>query len=272
MYGIDVSTFQRNIDYKSVDTDFAMIRCGYGKELYEKQTDAMYEKHYKGFKDAGIPVGAYHYSYAVNTSDAIAEADFCLHLLKNKQFEMPIVYDVEDACQIKLNKKQLTDVAYTFLEKVENAGYYVMLYSSLSWLRVKFDMERLKRFDVWVANWTDKQPNFGVNYGMWQFTNRGIVKGIPTPVDRDKTMGKDYPKIIIDNGLNGFGKIKPVEKPFKVGEEVIYTGRLYGNSSGGAPGKSVKDFKATITIVNDNPYGVHLNQIGWADKSKIRRC
>lgn len=53
MQGIDLSTYQKNIDYKKLKNagiDFAILRCGYGKDI--KQKDVMFETHYKGCRDA----------------------------------------------------------------------------------------------------------------------------------------------------------------------------------------------------------------------------
>lgn len=64
--GIDVSTWQGNIDFskvKAAGIDFVIIRAGYGREISQK--DKYFEQNYKNAKAAGLNVGAYWYSYAV---------------------------------------------------------------------------------------------------------------------------------------------------------------------------------------------------------------
>lgn len=55
--GIDLSTWQKNVDYsklKEQGIEFAIIRCGYGKNRNQK--DSEFEKHYQGLKNAGIKI------------------------------------------------------------------------------------------------------------------------------------------------------------------------------------------------------------------------
>ena len=76
MKGIDVSVHNGDIDWgkvKATGIDFAILRAGYGK--LAKQKDAKFEDNYKGAKAAGIPVGAYWYSYATTPDEAKLEAE-----------------------------------------------------------------------------------------------------------------------------------------------------------------------------------------------------
>ena len=69
--GIDVSKHQGTIDWakvKAAGVQFAMLRAGYGR--YDNQKDEQFEVNYKGATAAGIPVGAYHYSYATTAEQA----------------------------------------------------------------------------------------------------------------------------------------------------------------------------------------------------------
>lgn len=206
--GIDVSTFQSNIDWKKVKGNgiqFAMLRGGYGR--YEK--DEKFERNYKNAKAAGVPVGVYHYTYANTVGKAQEEAAFVLSYLKGKQLEYPIAFDVEDKSIQGLSKATLTAIVKAFCEKVEAAGYYVMIYSSKYWFRDKLDMNILGRYDIWLAQWTDK-PTYTGTFGMWQYSNGGYVSGVPGRVDMDYAY-KDYPAIMKAKGLNGFPK--PTAKP-----------------------------------------------------------
>lgn len=120
-HGIDVSKWQKNIDWEKVKEagiEFAIIREGYGKEN-PSQIDKRFEENYKGAKAAGIPVGVYHYSYADSVEDAKKEAQFCLKNIKGKQLEYPVVFDIEDKEQLKLNNRQRTIFARLFVKKLK---------------------------------------------------------------------------------------------------------------------------------------------------------
>ena len=210
--GIDVSEWQGVIDWnkvKAAGIEFAMLRCGFGKN--STQTDNYFEKNYKNAKAAGVPVGVYHYSYATTIKDAEREADFCLSLLKGKQFEYPIAYDVEDRTQAKLTVAQLSDIIRAFCGKLEKAGYFVSLYANKSWLENKIDADCRKRYDVWLAQWTSK-PTYKSQFGMWQYSSKGKVNGIAGNVDMNEAY-KDYPTIIKSAKLNGYNETVAAPAP-----------------------------------------------------------
>ena len=84
--GIDVSTWQGEIDWNQVknsDVKFAILRSSFGSPD-PSQVDNQFENNYKGAKAAGIPVGAYHYGYAVSEAEARQEARFFLDTIKGK--------------------------------------------------------------------------------------------------------------------------------------------------------------------------------------------
>lgn len=204
--GIDVSEHQGLIDWKKTASNgvqFAMLRCGYGR--YESQKDIRFEQNYHGAKEAGIPVGAYLFSYATDNDMALQEAENCLSIIEGKQFEFPISYDVELSSQARLGSYALTAMVNTFCEKVESAGYYVSLYSSLDFVKNHFDMEKLKRYDLWLALWSS-QLSYADGVGMWQHSSIGNIDGISGYVDLNKAY-RDYPKIIKRAGLNGYQKL-----------------------------------------------------------------
>lgn len=207
--GIDVSYAQQNIDWaavKAAGVEFAMIRAGYGRELSQK--DSMFESHYAGAAEAGIPAGAYWYSYATDVEGAKREAAACLETIRGKAFAFPVAFDIEDPSQRDLGRDQITDIAVAFLEELEKAGYYAVLYSSLDWLRNRIDYDRVKRFDLWLAQWRSAGYTYENPIGLWQYTSSGSVDGIPGRVDRDIAY-KDYSTIIREAGLNGFGAETP---------------------------------------------------------------
>ncbi|MBQ7283294.1 MAG: glycoside hydrolase, partial [Oscillospiraceae bacterium] len=97
---LDISKYQPNVDYVKVAAavDGVILRIGltyWGAQNMGK--DSCFEKHYAGFKAQGCPVGVYYYSAADSVAMAEKEAAYCLELMKGKQFELPIFYDVENS-------------------------------------------------------------------------------------------------------------------------------------------------------------------------------
>lgn len=207
--GIDVSRHQRagKVNFKKLRElgyDFVMIRAGYGKILTQK--DTAFDSHYNAAKAAGLYVGAYHYSYAVNVAEAKQESDCFLKWIEDKELDYPVAFDIEDKCQKKLTNAQRTDIALAFMQRVEDAGYYTMLYSSANWLGSKLDMKRLSHFDVWCAAYVDSQENikkyYDGPYGMWQYSSSIVLPTVyDSRLDHNYAY-KDYAKIIKNAGLN----------------------------------------------------------------------
>ena len=165
--------------------------------------DNQFYNNVKGAQAAGIPIGAYHYGYAVTEEEARNEAGFFLDTVKGIRFEYPLYYDVEDSATMgSLDRDALTKVIRAFCETVEKAGYYVGIYASLNWLTNKFYPDQLP-YDVWVAQYYSEDQYDG-HHGMWQYTSGGTVGGIAGKVDMNIAY-RDFPKLIKDKGLNGWG-------------------------------------------------------------------
>ena len=201
--GIDVSKHQGKIDWtkvKAAGVQFAMLRAGYGR--YDQQKDERFEEYYAGATAVGIPVGAYHYSYAMNAEQAKQEAQTFLGWIDGKQFAYPVAFDIEDAKQSGLSTAVISDIIRAFCDTVKAAGYYVVVYANKSWLDTKIDADCKAKYDIWLAQWTSK-PTFTGKYGMWQYTSAGTVDGIGGRVDMDMAY-KDYPTLIQAGGYNGY--------------------------------------------------------------------
>ena len=212
MNGIDVSVHNGDIDWGKVKADgidFAIMRAGFGRLASQK--DEKFEQNYAGAKAAGIPVGAYWYSYAMTPEEAELEADVFLSVIKGKQFEMPVYFDLEEKKQFDLGKEQVSAIMRAFLKKVENAGYFVGLYGSASSLTTHTADDIKSWYTIWLAHWVD-QTNYSGAYGVWQHSEKGKVAGINGNVDLDICY-KDFPTIIKGKGLNGWGKAEPTSTP-----------------------------------------------------------
>ena len=205
--GADLSKFNRNVNMKLAKQngmDFVILKAGSG---YSGE-DPKFQQNYRNAKAAGLNVGAYWYSYAVNVEEAKEEAVRYLKILGKKQFEYPVYLDFEDPSQRRIPTKTKTDMAIAFMSILEKNGYYTGLYSSGSWINNQFERERLKEYDIWIAHWHVTRPNcFTPDYGMWQFTNKSKIKGVPDTGEGGVDMNysyKNYPKIIKNAKLNNF--------------------------------------------------------------------
>lgn len=191
LMGIDVSSWQPDIDWEKVKAagfSFVMIRVGgrsYGESgrLYD---DELCQSHYEGAKAAGLLVGAYFFSQAVNTYEAAEEAYFALEKVSGWDLDLPLVYDWEYIDDEKrtafVYEDVVTECVKTFCEIVKNHGYEPMFYVS-PWFG-RMNLDELKQYQQWLALYKD-QMDYDYHFDMWQYTSNGSVPGIDGPVDID---------------------------------------------------------------------------------------
>lgn len=201
--GIDVSYSQGKIDWNKVKSsgkiEFAIIRAGYGKEL--NQIDNQFERNYSECKRLGIPIGVYWYSYATTVAEAEQEAKVCLQIIKGKQFEFPVAFDIEESrCFPKAN-----DLCDAFCGVLEKAGYYTAIYTFKSALQQYFSDYIKSRYDIFLSHVDVQKSDYSGDYGLWQYSWKGNINGISGDVDLDYAY-KNYPSIIKNASLNGFSK------------------------------------------------------------------
>ena len=184
--GIDVSKYQGDINFKKVKDagiQFVIIRIGYGQ--YESQKDPKFERNYEGFRNVGIPIGVYLYSYAKSVADAKKEAEVTLKWLKGRELNLPVYYDIEDKSQINLGKNTLTNMCEAFCDTIEKAGYWAGVYTNKYFFTTYLDYQKLEeKYTIWVAQYNDTNTYRG-KYDMWQYTSSGKVNGISGNVDMD---------------------------------------------------------------------------------------
>ena len=179
--GIDISYWQGKIDYKKVKNSgvqFVIIRIGRqkGKNL-EYVLDKKYKEYIEGFNKVKLPVGVYFYSYADSNEEAIKQAKWVVKNIKKYDIELPVVFDWENFDHYRaynLSFYNLTKMADSFMNEIENNGYEAMLYSSKAYLESVW-MET--KHDVWLAHYTGKTDYDG-KHTIWQITDRGKVPGI----------------------------------------------------------------------------------------------
>lgn len=144
--------------------------------------------------------------YAENVEEASREADYFLDAISGYNPTYPVVLDIEESFYQKMSKKQVTDIVCTFMEKLEDAGYYAMIYSYAKFFDDNLEIDRVSRYDFWVACWGSHDrlnENFSYSYGMWQYSETGRISGCDEAVDLNYSY-KNYPYIIKKYGLNGF--------------------------------------------------------------------
>ena len=173
--GIDISRYQGKPDFGRLksEVDYIILQAGYGR--YSSQVDAEFERNYSECKKHGIPVGVYWYSYAKSTADALAEANACMEVIKGKQFEYPIYYDLEEGLGA-LGRSLVSSIATTFCNALEKSGYFAGIYISRSPAQSYLTDEVCKKYALWLAEYGSRL-NWSGAVGMWQNSSTGRFFG-----------------------------------------------------------------------------------------------
>ena len=204
MKGIDVSRHNKVTDFNKVKADgveFVIIRAGGSNGgLYK---DPKFEQYYAAAKAAKLHIGAYYDTGKdfISYSNGFMCAGHFLELIKNKNFDMPLVVDIETAPTPY--REGITDAAIAFCDVIEKNKGYAMIYASdISGFKERLNIDRLKHLDKWVARYGAK-PTYIKDFGIWQRTSAGIVDGVDTIVDIDEAY-TNYPTVINRLKLNKF--------------------------------------------------------------------
>lgn len=217
-YGIDVSRYQGAINWQKVKAAgkaFAIVKLGWAGWEGSISVDANALTNIQGAIAAGLHVGVYVYSYCKTPAAAKIAAQETLKLIRPHKLEYPMAFDIEDTSDSgvrydKMSRAANSEIAAAFLDEIEKAGYYGILYTYKSFAENYLDMASLKKYDVWIAQYAAKCTYAGP-YGMWQYIgDDGRCDGITGPCDLNVAY-MDYAKIIKSAGLNGF--TKPTETP-----------------------------------------------------------
>lgn len=190
--GIDISSYSGDIDWdkvKASGVDFAIVRVGgrgYG-DAGEMYPDDKAIEYINGAKAVGIKVGAYFFSQAITTAEAIEEADYVKEILGDIKLDFPVAYDWEiikdDVARTdSVSAAQATECARAFCDRIKEHGYTPMLYSPSRELYFKYDLSRLSDIDIWYCEYANV-PTFYYEFSMWQYSASGTVDGIDGAVD-----------------------------------------------------------------------------------------
>ena len=279
--GIDTSRWQGDFDFakamKEHGIEFAIIKAGGGDDgLYK---DVHFDNSYNKCVKAGLPKGAYFFGHAMNMDEAKKEAAYFIELLKGKQFEYPVYYDVE-ADMLGLSKDELTNICLYVLQTVQQAGYWVGIYTSQSHFNNEMFDDKLKGFSHWVARYAADKPTLtsGAEVQMWQFggeTNLIRSKSINGQTVDQNYCYVDFPTMIKAKGLNGFGTAQASTTTtasglkHKVGDVVSFN-KIYSTSMS-EEGLNPSVTSGTITRVIEgrkNPYLINEGT-GWVNDACI---
>ncbi len=162
--GVDVSEFQGDIDWEAVaasSIQFAFLRCGYrGASEGGLAEDQKFAENYEKARAAGLEVGVYFYSQALNEEEALEEADLVAKILDGRKLDLPVVFG----------------------RSMGLAGYDTGVYMNLNTGYHTWDLSKLADYAIWLSD-PGPYPRFYYKADFWQYSFTGTVPGIGGNVD-----------------------------------------------------------------------------------------
>ena len=186
--GIDVSKWNGTIDWNAVKNSgvsYVIIRCGYrGSTTGAMIEDPVFKSNIKGATAAGLKVGVYFFSQAVNEVEAVEEASMTIGLIRNYSISYPVFLDVEPSGGRAdgIDKATRTKVIKAYCETIRNSGYTPGVYANKTWLESYMNAGELSSYKIWLAQY-NTAPTYSGKVDLWQYTSKGKVAGISGHTD-----------------------------------------------------------------------------------------
>lgn len=201
--GIDISEMQGRIDYSKVkkQVGFIIFRLGFGGD-YTNQDDSQVQYNFTNCEKLGIPYGVYLYSYANTIEKAKSESAHALRLLKGHKPTYPVFLDLEESRIANCGKAKILEIAKTFCNAIEKAGYKYGTYANLNWFENYLTDPWYNTKPIWIAQYYSK-CEYNKHYDIWQYSSTGRVNGISGNVD----MNYMYVKEDLLGDVDGDGRI-----------------------------------------------------------------
>lgn len=190
---IDISDWQGNLDFKklkSAGINYIILRAG-----YRTTKDQRFDQYAKACQSAGIKIiGAYWFSYALNTIQAKNEATICINACK--PYNIPtIFYDFEydtvkkaKAQGITLGSKECNDFTIAFCDTVKAAGIAPGYYCNDDYYKTMYsDRVKNKGYYLWYAHYKSDYSyhESPISCDIFQYSSRARLAGFNQNFDGD---------------------------------------------------------------------------------------
>lgn len=262
-YGIDVSdhNLTSGIEWDRVvkaGKSFVIIRLGWANSDGSLTIDKDFDKKYKGAIEAGLSVGIYIYSYIkipANAKKAAVNVD-CFIRSNNLYLTHPVMFDIEELkVYSDMPREETTAVCKEFLAGIQSLGYFAMLYTYTSFIFSFLNINDLKGFALWVADYRNPFATtcpYGGKWAMWQYKgDTGRCEGVSGKCDLNLTP-IDFKKTILERGLNHIEKSKPAKTVISIDPQTSCIATYSLKNDGEkplSPHFKVKEFGSSYTDV-----------------------
>jgi len=184
IHGIDVSKYQRTINWKEVGNmevngvkvGFAFIKATEGVGNVDEQ----FRRNWLKAEQENICKGAYHFFIAGKSGKK--QAANYIQIVSLKKGDLPPVLDIEQAYGVSALeiKKEVSD----WLMVVEKQyGVKPLIYTNIDFYK-NYLQNDFDDYPIWIAHYLQPvKPRIEHKWSFWQHSESGRVNGIKSPVD-----------------------------------------------------------------------------------------
>ncbi|OOO00035.1 MAG: hypothetical protein ATN35_09510 [Epulopiscium sp. Nele67-Bin004] len=250
--GIDVSSFQGNIDFSEVSN--AGIEVVYIRVAHEGDNeDTEWKTNYTNAKANDLKVGFYQFMTATTTDEATTQAEYFYNLFKDYEYDCIPALDYE--VQSDVDGTKATAIVQAYIDKLSSlTGTTVTIYSDISNIENVWE-ESLSIYPLWVANYDVSEPETTGHWDTWagfQYSDSGSISGI-----NSGSVDLDYFKdtlLVNSNTSEDTTSSESTDNTSSTSKVMIYTIESGDTLSGIAEkyGTTVQELASLNNISNEN--------------------
>ena len=201
--GVDVSKWNAELDFQALrdqGVEFAIIRVGFrGYKTGEIEEDYRFCEYMDEAGAAGLDLGVYFFSQAIDEDEAVEEAQFVIDHIAGYTLSLPVYFDTEDVKEDEARTEVLAEANYNlnaraFCDTIESAGYRAGVYASSEWIRKNLDLAQLADYEIWYASYSNT-PGRETGFDMWQYSASGDLEGSETYLDMNIRVEKEFQSV-----------------------------------------------------------------------------
>lgn len=197
--GADLSAHNGTVDFnalRSAGIEFVFLKASEGSSFKDSRFDA----NHGNARRAGLKTGAYHFFRF--DQPGYMQALNLMHSVRGKTLDLPLAIDVEQWTNPSNRHtdgivEQIRDMKST----LETYGYKVIIYTNKDGYR-QFVKNHLEDIPLWLCSFNNIDED--VKWSFWQYSHRGIIKGVERLVDLNVFNGtkQEWDSLLISPSCN----------------------------------------------------------------------
>lgn len=183
VYGIDLSHYQSELDWEEMNwvyDDFPLKFVVLRSTMGWNGKDRFFTKRWQELRSSKFVRGAYHFYRPDEPSTE--QADNFIKSVVLVPGDLPPILDIETLPKVQSVDRLKVGLKNWLTLVEEHYGVKPIIYSGQHFYET-YLKEDFKDYPAWIANYNHSAKRIPSYSMMWQFTEKGIVKGVKGKVD-----------------------------------------------------------------------------------------